>query len=328
MKTTLTKVLFAFVREDVGQELVEYALLGVFVAVVGWVMVDSYTRLPIYRATARVLIENADNDIATPSEISRPTSLVDPEIYMQTQLRIIRGRDLSQRVAKKLDLDKVAEFNGQGPKPTQLARGIALVKYYAMWPYRLITSSSSAPSVLPPMGDDENSGDLAQRLMARINVAQVRGSQLVDLYYDGPDPVFAARAVNTYADEYVSENLSLKVQTLEKSAEWLSGEVERQGRLVQQSELELAQYREKQDAGALDSSQNNVVARLNSLNDELTKARTARIQRESQWKQVQAAGTDIESISSVIANPAVQNLRTQLNALQQERSRVSERYGE
>ena len=41
---------------------------------------------------------------------------------MQTQLRIMRGRDLAQRVATKLDLDKVAEFNGQGPKPTQLAR--------------------------------------------------------------------------------------------------------------------------------------------------------------------------------------------------------------
>ena len=279
-----------------------WAAIGVFLAVVAWVMVDSYTRLPIYRATSRVLIEDANTDIATPSEINRSVSLVDPEIYMQTQLRIIRGRDLSQRVAKKLDLDKVAEFNGQGPKPTQLARGIATVKYYAMWPYRLITSSSSAPSVLPPSSDDENSGDVAQRLMARINVAQVRGSQLVDLYYDGPDPVFAARAVNTFADEYVSENLALKVQQLEKSAEWLSGEVERQGRLVQQSELQLAQYREQQDAGALDSTQNIVVARLNQLNDALTKARTERIQKESQWRQIQAAGKDIESISSVIAN--------------------------
>ena len=157
---------------------------------------------------------------------------------------------------------------------------------------------------------------------------QVRGSQLVDMTYDGPDPVFAARAVNTYADEYVSENLSLKVQTLEKSAEWLSGEVERQGRLVQASELALAQYREKQDAGALDSSQNIVVARLTQLNEALTKARTERIQKESQWRQIQAAGKDVESISSVIANPAVQGLRTQLNSLQQDRSRVSERYGE
>ena len=304
-----------------------WAAITVFLAVVGWVMVDSYTRLPIYRATARVLIEDANTDVATPSEISRQVTLVDPEIYLQTQLRIIHGRDLAQRVATKLDLEKVAEFNGQGPKPTQLARGIATVKFYALWPYRLITSSSSGPPVLPP-SVGEGGGDLAQQLISRVNVAPVRGSQLVDLTYDGPDPVFAARAVNSYADEYVSENLSLKVQTLEKSAEWLSGEVERQGRLVQQGELALAQYRERQDAGALDSSQNIVVARLTQLNEALTKARTERIQKESQWRQIQAAGTDPESISSVISNTAVQNLRTQLNSLQQDRARVSERYGE
>ena len=179
-----------------------WAAIAVFLAVVGWVMVDSYTRLPIYRATARVLIEDASNDVATPSEISRQVSLVDPEIYLQTQLRIIHGRDLAQRVATKLDLEKVAEFNGQGPKPTQLARGIATVKFYALWPYRLITSSSTATPVLPP-SVGEGRGDHAQQLISRVNVAPVRGSQLVDLTYDGPDPVFAARAVNTYADEYV-----------------------------------------------------------------------------------------------------------------------------
>jgi capsular exopolysaccharide synthesis family protein len=305
-----------------------WAAIGVFLAVVSWVMVDSYTRMPIYQASARVLIEDVNSDIATPSEISRNVTLVDPEIYKQTQLRIIRGRDLSQRVAQKLDLQKVAEFNGQGPKPTQLARGIATVKFYAMWPYRLITSSSSVPPVLPPSDDSASSGDFAQALISRLGVAQVRGSQLVDLTYDGPDPVFAARAVNTFAEEYVAENLALKVQSLEQSAEWLTGEVERQGRLVQASEMALAQYRERQDAGALDSSQNIVVARLTQLNEALTKARTERIQKESQWKQIQAAGQDLESISSVIANASVQNLRSQLNALQQERSRVSERYGE
>ena len=97
---------------------------------------------------------------------------------------------------------------------------------------------------------------------------------------------------------------------------------------MQASELALAQYREKQDAGALDSSQNIVVARLTQLNEAVTKARTDRIQKESQWKQIQAAGKDVESISSVIANPAVQNLQDAAQRLQQERSRVSERYGE
>ena len=300
-----------------------WAAITVFLLVVSWVMVDSYTRIPVYRAGVRVLIEEPGNDIATPSDISRNMITADPEIYMQTQMRIMRGRDLANRVAQKLEVEKVAEFSGRGPQPTQLARGIAVIKFYAMWPYRLITSS--AP---PPVLTSVAVGNAGDAMLARLTIGQIRGSQLVDLTYDAADPEFAARAVNTFADEYVSENLSLKVQSLEQSAEWLTGEVERQGRLVQASELGLAQYRERQDAGALDSSQNIVVARLTQLNDAVTKARTDRIQKESLWRQIEAAGQNIESISSVIANTSVQGLRSQLNTLQQDRARVTERYGE
>ena len=294
--------------------------------VVGWVMVDSYTRIPVFDSTARVLIEDPNNDIATPTEISRNVTLGDPEIYLQTQLRIMRGRDLAQRVAAKLEMQRVPEFNGQGPKPTQLAVGIALVKYYAMWPYRLITSTQaeSPTTSFSPLSD----ASYPDALLARLGVSQVRGSQLVDLMFRAADPEFAARAANAFADEFVANNLSLKVSTIEKSADWLTGEVEKQGKLVREDELRLANYKETQDAGALDSSQNIVVARLTAQNEAATKARLERIQREGLWRQIQEAGQDLESISSVIANPNIQILRGRLNTLQQDRARLSERYGE
>ena len=305
-----------------------WAAILVFLLVVGWVMVDSYTRIPEFQSTARVLIEDPNTDIATPSEISRNVTLTDPEIYLQTQLRIMRGRDLAQRVAAKLEMQRVAEFNGQGPKPTQLAVGIALVKYYAMWPYRLITSTQADTPAPTTILDPVPESSYADALLARMGVGQVRGSQLVDMTFSAADPEFAARAANMFADEYVATNLSLKVSTLEKSAEWLTGEVEKQGKLVQESEDKLATYKEKQDAGALDSSQNIVVARLTNTNEVATKARMDRIQKEGLYRQIEAAGEDIGSITSVLNNPNIQNLGNQLNALQQDRARLAERYRE
>ena len=118
------------------------------------------------------------------------------------------------------------------------------------------------------------------------------------------------------------------MQSIENSATWLTNEVARQQQLVQASERALAEYRERQDAGALDSAQNIVVARLTQLNDAVTKARTERIQKEGQWKQIQAAGTNVDSISSVLSNSFIQGLKTHINQLDQERSRLAERYGE
>ena len=305
-----------------------WASIAVFALVVGWVMVDSYTRIPVYRALARVLIEDPNADIATPSEINRTSAPADPEIYMQTQLRIMRGRDLASRVAGKLEMQRVPEFNGQGPRPTQLAVAIALVKFYAVWPYRLITSTASEAQA--PLGsiDVVDASSYPDALLSRQAVAQVRGSQLIDITFEAADPAFAARAANAFADEFVSNNLSFKVSTLEKSADWLTGEVQKQGELVKQSELALAQYKETQDAGSLDSNQNIILARLTQSNEAVTKARLERIQKEGLWRQIQDAGTDVDTISSVLNNIYIQQLRSSVNTLQQDRSRASERYGE
>jgi polysaccharide biosynthesis transport protein len=303
-----------------------WASITVFLLVLGWVMIDSYTQVPRYRASARILIEEPGNDIATPSEISRNAPVNDPEIYMQTQLRIMRGRDLALRVAQKIDLTRVPEFNGQGPQPTPLAKSIATVKYYATWPYRLVTTAQAPPIAPPESGG--TGGSYVDALIARLAADEVRGSQLVDVSFASADPAFAARAANAFVDEYVAQNLALKIQNLEKSAEWLTGEVERQARLVQESEMKLAQYRETQDAGALESGQNIVVARLNSLNEQLTLARTDRIRKENLWTQLRDAGSNVDSISAVLNSASVQALRTRLNELEQENLRVAERYGE
>lgn len=305
-----------------------WVTLTIFSLVVGWVMVDSYTRIPVYRAASRVLIEDPNADLATPTEISRSVAIADSDMYLQTQLRIMRGRDLAQRVANKLDLKRVPEFNGQGPRPTQLAIAIAMVKYYVAWPYRLITSTQAEPPMPPTASEVVDQNGYADALLARVGVSQVRGSQLVDIVFDSADPDFAARAANAFAQEYVDNNLALKVDALEKSAQWLTGEVAKQAELMRASDLALARYKETQDAGALDSSQNIVVARLTAANEAATKARIDRIQKEGAWRQIDAAGDNVESITSVINNPNIQNLRGSINLLQQERARLAERYGE
>ncbi len=305
----------------------KYVSLGVFAVVVGWMMVDSYTTVPLYVATARIQIEDDNAGIGTPIGIAQNMALQDPEVYLQTQLRIIRGRDLARRAAAALDLASVPEFNGQGAQPTALARGIATVKWYAKWPLRVMFGSSGATTAGQPAGRGSDAA-FANAIIDRLEVNPNRGTQLVDLGFRAADPAFAARAVNTVADEYVNQNLDVKVASLDRGLEKLSAEVARQQALVQESELKLAEYRERQDAGALADNQNIVVARLTQLNEAVTKARTERIQRESVWKQVQSAGSDVDTLSVIVQSPFIQTLKTQVTELEREQSRVSERYGD
>ena len=176
-----------------------WASITLFALTVSWVMVDSYSQTPMYRATAQVLIDRPSDDPATPTEIAPTVPPVDLGIYVETQLRIIRGRDLATRVAEQLHLERVPEFNGQGVEPTEFARAVAAVKRYAAMPYRMIARGSTAGA---PSGD---SGGYEAALLNRLTAEQVRGTPLVEMSFDSADAAFAARAANTFADRYVDD---------------------------------------------------------------------------------------------------------------------------
>lgn len=297
--------------------------LGVAAAAVAWMMVDSYTTVPMYRAVARIQVENDTAGVGTPVEIAQNMALQDPEVYLQTELRIMRGRDLARRTARRLDLANVPEFNGQGPQPTPLARGIAGVKWAAGWPLRVVFGVGRAPGA-----GQVSEPALASAVLDRLEIDLNRGTQLVDLSFSSSDPEFAARAVNVHAEEYAAQNLESKVSSIEGGLQKLRAEVARQQALVQASEMKLAEYRDRKDAGALADNQNIVVARLTQLNEAVTRARTERIQRETVWNQVQAAGTDVASLSVILQSPFIQTLKGQVTEFEREQARVAERYGD
>ena len=64
-------------------------------------MYQTYTTVPLYRAQARIQIEG---EHTAEAEFKDSVTYSDPEPYYQTQYRILRGRDLARRAAKRLKL--------------------------------------------------------------------------------------------------------------------------------------------------------------------------------------------------------------------------------
>lgn len=294
-------------------------VLVVFVLVVAGMMYQTYTTIPMYRAEARIHIEEehtAETNIKEPY-----IAYTDPEAYFQTQYKILAGRDLAGRAARRLNLQYVPEFNGTGAPPTRLTR---ISEGISARINRLFRKNRPKPA---PAVRDIPIDQLIDAMLPQITVTPVRGSRLVDLAFTSADPEFAAKAANILAEEYVAQNLEFRVQNSDKTLQFLEAEVERQARLVQESEQKLAEYREDKNAVSLDDRQNIVVSRLNQLNDAVTRARTQRVQREALYRQVSAA-KDRETLTAIVQNPLVQNLKARLAELERERARLSERYGD
>ena len=241
----------------------------------------------------------------------------------------MKGRDLAQRVAQKLDLSKVAEFNGQRSKAHAAGEGHrgGQVLCDVAVPAAVTSGGACRPIVPPRARVDERtmrtpcraaSASAGARQPARRPELRLGRPEL-----RGPRGECVRRRVSS------TQNLDLKVAEAREQrrvADRRSGPAGQARR--SRANGRSREYREKQGAGSLDSSQNIVIARLTQLNDAVTRARTDRIQKETLWKQIQAAGRTPSRFHRVIANASIQSLKGQIGQLQQERSRISERYGE
>jgi uncharacterized protein involved in exopolysaccharide biosynthesis len=300
----------------------------VFILTTAALMVQGYSNVKIYSSTAQVLIDD-ERSTAMPGLTSATDAYwQDPLPYYHTQYRILQGRDLIRRVVRKLELQKVPEFNGTAEPPaTPMSMARDAVR-------RVTTLVRGAPPEMPiePRLADETADEsaLVDAFAGRLTVTPVTDSKLVNVAFRSADPQFAARAANMLVEEYVAQNLEVKLQATQNMLEWLAGELQKQQDKMNFSERALAEYRDNKDAMSLDDRNNLVVSQLNGFNDSLLKARAARIERESVYKQIQAA-TDIsqlDAIPVVAQNPQIQMFKRQIGELQNQKALLLEKYTE
>jgi capsular exopolysaccharide synthesis family protein len=278
----------------------------------------------VYQAQARILIDDERATAVPGLQNEQNQFYEDPEPYFQTQYKILKGRDLTRRVVRKLHLENVPEFNGTKPAAPTPFSMLSDLKTKLVGYVR----GAPAPVAAGPKSDEppDESG-LVGAFIGRVDVAPVRGSHLVDVTFISEEPKFAADAVNMLIDEYVSENLEIKLRSTQGMLDWLGTELATQQKRVEDSERGLAEYREKENALSLDDKQNIVLSRLNQLNDTTVRARSARVQKESAYNQVKGSA-DPESVPVIATNANVQSARTKLQELQRQKVTLLERYAE
>jgi capsular exopolysaccharide synthesis family protein len=298
---------------------------SVFILTTAVMMIQGYTNVQLYQARGQLLIEDERSTAVPGLPSTDNTYYEDPEPYYNTQYRILKGRDLTRRVVKRLHLEKVPEFNGTAaaPKtPLSLVRDLeARVKGW-------IRPAAPAAAEPPKVDETADESALVSAFIGRVGVDPIKQSRLVDVSFTSIDAKFAALAVNTLLEEYVDQNLAYKLESSQSMLEWLQKELDKQLKKVQDSDQALATYREKQNAMSLDDKQNIVSQRLRAINDALINARTEKIQKESLYNQLKAlSGASVEAVPAVVGSAQVQALKGKMSELVREKTRLEDRYG-
>lgn len=307
----------------------------VFVAAI----VRAFTQVPVYEAKARILIEA---DRGNPAGLKDPleenrSSLTD----YQTQLMILQSRSLARTTMQSLGVWIQPSAPAEPKvKPGSFAAFIAAVGDAATgissWLWEPSTrGAASLPSDPPDAAGQisrKESSDETNKIdefLAGLRVAPVLGTRLVDVYYTSMDAAIATRYVNGLVTHFIRENAEARMTASKDVIDWLNERLAEQRKALEASESALNEYRAKHNITSGSEQASLSVQRLTELTAAVTKAKTDRIEKEAMMKQLASVKDDpaaLESFPAVLANPLVQQLRSQLLALQQQQAQLAEKY--
>jgi capsular exopolysaccharide synthesis family protein len=142
--------------------------------------------------------------------VSGGNSAFSEQMYMETQVSLLRSASLLKRVRTRLEREGVIKPAPEGSD----------------------------------LGDGNSSDERDQPVVSRgrLGVSPERGTRLVDLTYDAYDPILAAKILNTITAEYIQQDIDVRVEDAESTRLWVQKQLEETKAKLELSESNLQRY--------------------------------------------------------------------------------------
>lgn len=182
------------------------ALAGLVVAL--------YATVPLYRATAVVVLDHANEQVVQFTELL--PSLGGDTTLINTELEVLRSASLMADVVESEALLGDPEFN-----PSLRAAGLSdrLLGALGRW----------LPAAQPPLSEElerhRTLNATIAALMARVTTRNVPDTMVFEITVQTTDPLKSARLANAIAERYLARQLATKFASTERATEWLSDKV-------------------------------------------------------------------------------------------------------
>jgi len=304
-----------------------WTVVSCFAMIFVAVAIFSFTATPIYRATARIVIEKENPNVVSIQEVMAvDATSVD---YYQTQYKIIESRAVARQVIRRLALADSPEFNDTGAEG--LVAGIkAWVRGTVKATKDMVADLFGSKTV--GQEDGENDSALVAAFIGRVKVEPIRNSRLVDVSVEAKDPALSAKMANELVQSYINQNLETKLSAAKDAVQWLAERIDVERQKVEEAENALLRYKEKQGIITDFSSDTEKITaeKLAKLNADVVTMETKRVEAETRYQQAAALENSpdmLDSIPEVLANDLVKGIKKMEVELYNRMSELSKKYG-
>jgi len=310
-------------------------IITFFVIVITIVTVGTFTAIPIYKATTRILIEKSESNPLDNTRFIR----YDPQ-FLETQTQIIKSFNVAKSVVRALSLDTVyssyffpEEIGDGGFLRGLLNTALEFVPSILRFASREGNNpkkqekSRGFTKTVPPSKSDQ----IAAYLASKLEVGPVRGTRIVTINLSDKNPTLVTMIVNAFAKAYMEEVLEINMSTSSRTLKWMKKKAEEEKVKLETSEKALQKYLRDKDIVTIENRITIIPQKLQEFSSKLYLATAKRKELGEIKKQVNNLKGNperLETLSIFSSNSSLQVLRGQILKVDQSIEELSKKYGE
>ncbi|QTD54844.1 GumC family protein [Parasphingorhabdus cellanae] len=264
---------------------------------------------PYYNSISRIEISRDQDKVTNVEGLQADDSGSRNLEFYQTQYSLLEARSLAERVVRAQNLstrDSFFEAFNVDPSDSGMLSGSDNIQ--------------SAAQRKEPL-------KLAIELLQKnITISPIRGSSLVDVGFQSPDPRLSAEIANAWIEQFIASNMDRRFNSTADARNFLLEQLDELRQKLQDSERNLSTYSDKKEIITLSSEKNDsgktvsqrtlASANLEMANAALAEAMSDRIIAESEARQ--SSGNE-----NALTNSALNNLRAERAKAQAEYAKLA-----
>ena len=291
------------------------------VLLVGW---KTYTMEPVFKATALIAIDSSS--MKSPLTGKAPyESWFEQTSKFNTHARLLTSRAVLEKVVDTLGLLKeppkqIEEKSQFWEFMKQLKDSIRIKENI-----KVLLGRNKAPD--KPQSKMDKA---VQKVAGKIEINQLPDTILYEISAEDEDPLMARDLANTLADAYIEFNIANHVDYSRNSFQWMNDQFYEVKKKLEDSERDFINYKEQQKLFSVEGRQDEILHKIREMNDTYLQVRNKRLELEANYKELKGLTAlekdDILRIRSLLNNPLINSLYSQLIEAEMEQTNLSKVY--
>lgn len=271
----------------------------------------SFVITPKFQGSAVVLLEPRHTDVVKDESVL--SSLPADTSVLRSEMDIIQSRTVVDHVIDKLDLLNEPEFNKTG----------FLGK---LNPFNWFSKPRTEEEKLA-----RHRTAVAEQVLGHLDVTNDGRSYSIYVNFSSESPARAALIANTFADEYIVDQLENKYDATTRANKWLNERLSSLKQQVEASEHAVSKFREAKRLILVNGDVTIAEKQMDDITTSLNEARTETSQAEARLNSARVlmrSKGGMDSAANVLASPLIQNLREQEAEVRRTEAEMSSKYGD